>query len=139
MAPGQRLAIVGSRTFKGLWRVQRLVRQIRNDGVIIVSGGAAGPDTAAEVEARLRGLPVHTFKPRKVGADFRVFEAKPGELEKRREEFFSTFREAAFIRNQWIVDAADRLVAFWNGRSRGTVDTIEKADKKGIPVDIVYE
>lgn len=44
---------------------------------------------------------------------------------------------AGFKRNQLIVDQADRVVAFWDGKSRGTKDTIDKARKAGKPVEIV--
>lgn len=39
-----------------------------------------------------------------------------------------------FERDSLIVDAADELIAFWTNESEGTKDTIDKAEKKGIPV-----
>lgn len=33
---------------------------------------------------------------------------------------------AGFARNQQIVDASDRVVAFWDGKSHGTKDTIDR-------------
>lgn len=40
------------------------------------------------------------------------------------------------MRNQWMVDRADLLVAFWNGRMRGsgTANTVRMADRAGLPV-----
>jgi hypothetical protein len=39
-------------------------------------------------------------------------------------------------RNQWMVNRADLLVAFWNGRIRGsgTANTVRMADRVGLPV-----
>ena len=43
-------------------------------------------------------------------------------------------KRAGPIRNQEMVDIADALVAFWNGKSRGTNDVIKRAKAKKIPV-----
>lgn len=46
-------------------------------------------------------------------------------------------KAAGPIRNQQMIDAApDRVVAYWDGKSRGTLDLITRAAKAGIPVDI---
>jgi len=45
--------------------------------------------------------------------------------------------EAPKRRNTLIVDDCDLLVAFWNGRSRGTKDSIDKAKAKGKEVRII--
>ena len=42
------------------------------------------------------------------------------------------------MRNPDIVAAADRVVAFWDGTSRGTADSIEIARKTGKPVAVVH-
>lgn len=47
-------------------------------------------------------------------------------------------KSAGFIRNQTIVDNCDMVLAFWDGESRGTADTIEKAKKAKKPTFIVY-
>jgi hypothetical protein len=47
-------------------------------------------------------------------------------------------RAAGFRRNQAMVSAGAGLVlAFWNGKSSGTQDTIDRAKVAGIPVEIV--
>lgn len=43
---------------------------------------------------------------------------------------------AGKARNSLIVRDADRLVAFYDGESDGTADSIRKAERKGIPVDV---
>lgn len=45
---------------------------------------------------------------------------------------------AGFRRNGLIVASSGRIVAFWDGHSRGTADTISKAKKAGKPV-IVFD
>ncbi len=40
------------------------------------------------------------------------------------------------IRNQQMAQAADGLIAFWDGRSRGTKDMIEKAVRCNLEVHI---
>ena len=43
---------------------------------------------------------------------------------------------AGRIRNQQMAQAADGLIAFWDGRSRGTRDMIEKAVRCNLEVHI---
>jgi hypothetical protein len=47
-------------------------------------------------------------------------------------------KAAGFIRNQQIVDASDIVIAFWNGVSKGTEDSINKARIAKKPTFIVY-
>lgn len=44
---------------------------------------------------------------------------------------------AGFRRNSDMVERADALIAFWDGESSGTEDSIEKAREDGIPVQII--
>ena len=37
-----------------------------------------------------------------------------------------------------MVDIADGVIAFWDGKSKGTKNTIELSKQKNIPVKIVY-
>lgn len=114
-ANAQRIAIVGSREYKQLDQVREYVRSLPLD-VIVISGGARGVDRAAETEARKRGLAVEV-----ISADW----DRLGKI-------------AGFQRNQEIVDRADKVVAFWDGHSRGTADTMARAKRKGIEVDLLY-
>jgi len=43
-----------------------------------------------------------------------------------------------FIRNQQIVDACDMVLAFWDGKSKGTQHTISLAKAQKKPTFIVY-
>ena len=47
-------------------------------------------------------------------------------------------RAAGFIRNVRMLESpADKVIAFWDGRSPGTAHTIREAQKRGIPVEVV--
>lgn len=109
------IAIVGSRGYMRLDVVRDYISKLPED-TVIVSGGARGVDTAAEDAARARGLQTLIF---------------PAEWSK-------YGKSAGFKRNQLIVDASQKLVAFWDGSSRGTKSSIDLAYKKGIEVEVIY-
>ena len=76
---------------------------------LVISGGAKGADTYGIQWAQARGIPIKEYK--------------PDERLKR----ISGFRHAAMTRNTDIVNNSDRVVAFWDGKSTGTKDTLTKA------------
>jgi hypothetical protein len=108
---GKRVAIVGSRGYPDRLLVESFVNHLPSDTVVI-SGGAKGPDSWAEAVARARGLEVVVLIP----------------------DWEAQGKMAGPIRNQKIIDQAEILVAFWDGKSRGTADSIRRARAKGIPV-----
>lgn len=81
----------------------------------IVSGGAVGIDTCAEEYARANGLKITVFLPAY--------------------ELYG--RGAPIVRNKQIVDYADKVVAFWDGKSKGTLSVIKYAEKVGKNCEIV--
>jgi hypothetical protein len=114
------VAIVGTRDFQTpaiaahfKQAVEKYVNALP-PGTVVVTGGARGVDSWAEQAAVAAGLMVV------------VYTAKWRELGK----------AAGMIRNTEIVKRCDRLVAFWNGKSRGTADTITKARKAGKSVEV---
>lgn len=108
-----RIAIVGSRDYSQLEAVRAFVDSLPKDAVV-VSGRGRGVDTAAEMRARERGLQTLIFP-----ADW----ARHG-------------RQAGFLRNPLIVNACDQLVAFWDGESRGTADTLSLARRANKPIEV---
>lgn len=46
-------------------------------------------------------------------------------------------RKAPLVRNKLIVENCDCLIAFWDGKSRGTKYTLDYATKLGKPTKIV--
>lgn len=103
----KKVAIVGSRDFADLEFVADVVHTYHSDMTWIISGNARGVDQAAQAAALRAGIPVLIF---------------PAQWEVKG-------RGAGFIRNQQIVDEADQVIAFWDGKSRGTLDTIHRAIK----------
>lgn len=98
------VAIVGSREWPEPERVKAYVDSLP-EGTVVVSGGAKGVDTWAEEAAKARGLEVMIFP-----ADWKTYGKRAG-----------------MIRNQQIVLAADEVVAFHDGTSKGTAHTIKMA------------
>ena len=110
------LAVVGSRSCKTPKDKKRVFKKLDSIhskiGIsCIVSGRAVGPDSFAEAWAIERGVDTEIFLP-----DWK----KHG-------------RAAGFIRNNDIVEACDRLLAFWDGSSKGTEHSINLARKKSRP------
>lgn len=106
------VAIVGSRDYPNLDSVRAFVGTLSKD-VTVVSGDGLGVDRVAVFAAKSRSLKTLVFPP---------------ERNKGRQEFI----KSAFARNQQIVDNADIVVAFMKiGGSRGTLNTIERAEKAG--------
>lgn len=113
-----RVGIVGSRGFPDRQLVERFVALLakRAPDTIVVSGGARGVDTWAAEEARRQGLTVLEFLP-----DYDRY----GRYEAPKE------------RNTIIVDNSDKILAFWDGVSGGTMDTVRKAQGRGMKVSLI--
>lgn len=111
-----RIAIVGSRDFRWEEQVRAFVHLLPDD-LMIVSGGARGPDSWAIDEAK------------KLGRSFAVFPAYWERYGKR----------AGTIRNEKIASYSDAMVAFWDSDSRGTLDSIRKMQALGKPTYVVSE
>ena len=43
------------------------------------------------------------------------------------------------MRNRWMVDRADRMLALWDGSFGGTCNCLAYADKKGVPFDNLWD
>lgn len=102
------LAIVGSRGFDDYKLFcSRITALIKKKGQIekIISGGAKGADSLAERYAQEHNIPTEIYLP----------------------DWDKHGRGAGFIRNTSIINACDVLIAFWDGESKGTRDSISKA------------
>lgn len=108
-----KIAIVGGRNFLDYELLKKELAKFTEENEIsltsIVSGGAKGADTLAEKFAAEMGVELIVFKP-----DYEKFG-----------------RGAALARNTQIVECADTVFAFWDGKSKGTLDSIKKAEKLG--------
>lgn len=74
---------------------------------LIISGGAKGADLLAEQYAQERGIKTKIFLP----------------------DYIKHLQGAPIRRNALMVQTADLVVAFWDGKSKGTGNTIKVALK----------
>jgi predicted Rossmann fold nucleotide-binding protein DprA/Smf involved in DNA uptake len=109
-----KVAIVGSRHFVEPARVADYVNSLPSNASVI-TGSASGVDAAATKAARAKGIPLQVMP-----ASF--------------DEMSDVTKAAA--RNQRLVDACDVLVAFWDGSSKGTRATVERALDSGKEVHV---
>ena len=105
-----KIAVVGSRNIT----VSDLERYL-GECDEIVSGGAVGVDSCAAEYAMSRGLKLTVFLP----------------------EYDRYGRAAPIVRNRKLVDYADRVIAFWDGSSKGTLSVIRYAQKTGKPCAVL--
>ena len=105
-----RVAIVGSRDVV----VNDIGRYVVS-AEEIVSGGAVGVDRCAAEYAKEKGIKITVFLP----------------------EYERYGRAAPLVRNKEIVDYSDRIIAFWNGSSKGTLSVIKYAEKIGKPCEVI--
>ena len=112
-----RVIVAGTRTLRDYDLVRRTLDRYLagKTEVVILSWGARGADALGERYARERGLPVERFP-----ADWKRYG-----------------RAAGPLRNQQMAERGDALVAFWDGKSRGTRHMIECAKRKGLDVHVV--
>jgi hypothetical protein len=108
------IGIVGSRDYTPLSKVIDYVNTLPVSSCV-VSGHAQGVDQTAEQAAQARGMRVISLP-----ADWKKYG-----------------KSAGFKRNVDIVAHSDRIVAFWDGKSKGTVHTIRLAQHAGKPCEII--
>lgn len=87
----------------------------KKEDVVIISGHASGADAFGERYAQERGFQLETYP-----ADWKAHG-----------------RAAGPIRNARMASAANALIAFWDGKSRGTKNVIETAKNHNLKVVVV--
>ena len=105
-----KVAVIGSR---GL-TVSDLGRYLPENTTEIVSGGAKGVDTSAREYAKKNGIKLTEFLP----------------------EYTRFGRSAPLKRNITIIEYSDIVLAFWDGKSRGTKFVIHYCRKLGVEVRV---
>ncbi len=115
------LIIAGGRDFDDYDLLSReldyLLSKTPKEIITIFVGGAKGTDTLGFIYAWNNKI------------DYRVFMA----------DWTVHGKKAGILRNQQMLDAgATHLVAFWDKKSRGTADMIDRAKKAGIMVRVFY-
>ena len=106
-----RLAIIGSRTLS----IKNIGQYLPQGVTEIVSGGARGIDTAAAEYAKANGFVFTEFSP-----DYAQFK-----------------KSAPLKRNLKIAQYADAVLAFWDGISKGTMQTMTLVKKLNKPNAVI--
>lgn len=105
-----KVAVIGSRGLS----VTDLGRYLPKNTTEIVSGGARGVDTSAREYALSHGIKLTEFLP----------------------EYTRFGRSAPLKRNITIIEYSDIVIAFWDGKSRGTKFVIDNCRKLGVEVRV---
>jgi len=112
-----KIIIAGSRTFTDFKKLCEVCDQLLQDqtDVEIVSGAYyKGADLLGEKYATEKGFPIKQFP-----ADWKRFG-----------------RAAGPKRNEQMANYADALIAFWDGKSKGTKHMFEIAKTRGLTITI---
>lgn len=112
--------VAGTRDFidkKYLWGVlDRYLREHDPKTITILDGKSRGPDSFGGEYGEAKGLRVLPF---------------PADWDKHG-------KGAGFIRNEEMAKAGTHLIAFWDGKSSGTKDMIERAQNHGLRVIVIF-
>lgn len=112
-----KVIIAGTRTFKNYELLKKHVDAIlaNQKDVEIVSGGAMGTDRLGEKYALS-----HTLMIKRFVADWNKYGKAAGP-----------------IRNKQMAEYADALIAFWDGKSKGTESMISLAKEHNLKIRII--
>ena len=100
-----KVAVIGSRALE----IQNLCEYLPPQTCELISGGAKGVDTCVRRFAKEHGIPLTELLP----------------------QYTRYGRFAPLRRNLEILARADFVLAFWDGKSRGTAFVIEQCKKTG--------
>lgn len=112
-----RVIIAGSREFNDYKMLCEYCDKILSnieDEIVIVSGAARGADHLGMCYADERGYKIQYFFP----------------------DWDKYGKSAGYRRNVQMAENADALIAFWDGKSRGTKHMINIAEERGLPVRV---
>lgn len=105
-----KVAVIGSREIVNIDLSEFLPKETTE----IVSGGAKGVDSIAKIFAFEHNLKLTEFLP----------------------EYEKYGRAAPLKRNLAIIEYADKVLAFWDGTSKGTEYVIKNCNKLGKPIEV---
>ena len=111
---GISVAVVGSRSMTDYPRTERCLDRIPRI-TKIVSGGTRGADTMGARYAKSHNIPLTIYKP----------------------DWTKYGLSAEPRRNHLIISDADYVIAFWDGKSRGTANSIQLTKDSETP-GIIY-
>lgn len=108
-----KVAVIGSRGLE----ISNLEEYLPEGVTEIISGGARGVDTSTREYAHAHGIKLTEFLP----------------------EYDKYGRAAPLKRNITIIEHADLVLAFWDGKSKGTRFVIESCERMGVEVRAVMK
>lgn len=113
-----KVIIAGSRTFDDYDLLCQVCDNLLEDDAEIVSGTAKGADKLGERYANEKGYQIKQF---------------PAEWDK-------YGKSAGYRRNYEMCEYSDTLIAFWDGKSKGTKHMIDIAKNKNLKIKVIdYE
>lgn len=109
LTTNMKLAVIGSREFQDYVLLKSTLDPVLERIDVIVSGGARGADSLADRYAKENGISLCVMKP----------------------DWNKYGRAAGILRNKDIIENCDEAIAFWNGKSSGTKNSIDTCKKMG--------
>lgn len=116
-----KVIIAGGRDFKNEPLLIQSVNDLMNEQSLenhefeVISGGAKGADSMGRQLAEGNRLVLHLY---------------PAQWDR-----FG--KSAGYLRNEQMADIADYLLAFWDGKSKGTKHMIDIAERLNIPTTVI--
>jgi hypothetical protein len=114
-----KIGVIGSRNFRNLDRVRFEVQSLilKYPGCEIISGGAKGVDKTAERACKDFEHKATIFPP----------------------DFSKGIPACYHIRNDQIIEASDKIIAFYNGYSPGTKSVINKCLERRKHIEVIFD
>ncbi len=128
-----KVAVIGSRGFTDYEKVKDYLGRLdsKRKITLIVSGGADGADSLGERWADENGVQKLIFEAKWDDLTHPDARIKVNRYGKKYDA------NAGFRRNRDIVDNCDVVLAFWDGRSPGTRNSVDYARSKNKPLKII--
>ena len=131
-----RIIICGGRTFNNHNILINVMSKLKNnhlDLTIIQGDNAKGADRMAKQYCLDNDIKVESYPAR-----WKDIEGKPDKLIKTNRNGEKYYVLAGMDRNTLMLERAYRTIAFWDGKSSGTLDMINKTKKSKKSVDIIH-
>jgi hypothetical protein len=110
-----RVIIAGGRDFSDYELMSKSLKCLIGKDVTIISGRAKGADRLGETYGEEHSIPIERY---------------PADWEK-------NGKSAGYLRNLQMLDNATHVIAFWDGKSKGTLHLLREAKKRNMPIKLV--
>lgn len=128
-----KVIIAGGRDYKDYNQLKSYCKHLlqNKDNIEVVSGTAEGADSLGENFAIEHNLGLKSFP-----APWHEVNGKPKSEIGTRKDGSQFWKKAGPVRNVQMANYADALIAFWDGKSKGTKHMIDTAKKLGLKVAV---